>query len=92
MVLSNQAQRAWKTGTAILSSMTAFHVVFQVDYGEHDHCFSDLQKWYRNKMDTILLGNDAVNAANNAAANDATAAQASISSESIKKSNVNIND
>jgi len=39
-------------------------VVFQVDYGEHEHVFSDLQRWYRKKMDVFLLGEDAFQASN----------------------------
>ena len=31
--------------------------MFQVDYGDHDHVFTDLQKWYRQKVDFVLLGN-----------------------------------
>lgn len=58
MVLSPQAQRAWKTLTAILTTATAFHCVFQVDYGDHDHVFSNLQKWYRRKWDQVLLGQE----------------------------------
>eukprot|EP00557_Chaetoceros_sp_GSL56_P006974 CAMPEP_0176499690 /NCGR_PEP_ID=MMETSP0200_2-20121128/13074_1 /TAXON_ID=947934 /ORGANISM="Chaetoceros sp., Strain GSL56" /LENGTH=109 /DNA_ID=CAMNT_0017898151 /DNA_START=42 /DNA_END=371 /DNA_ORIENTATION=- len=56
MVLSSQAQRAWKTVTAIVTAGTAFHLVFQVDYGDHDHVFTEVQKWYRKKVDSILLG------------------------------------
>ncbi len=39
-------------------------MVFQVDYGEHEHVFSDLQRWYRKKMDVFLLGEDAFQASN----------------------------
>jgi hypothetical protein len=47
-----------KTVTGILTAATAFHCVFQVDYGDHDHVFSNLQKWYRQKWDQILLGQE----------------------------------
>lgn len=56
MVLSPQAQRAWKTVTAIVTAGTAFHLVFQVDYGDHDHVFTNLQRWYRKKVDDFLIG------------------------------------
>jgi len=45
-----------KTATAILTAGTGFHTVFQVDYGDHDHVFSDIQKWYQRKVDHVLLG------------------------------------
>jgi hypothetical protein len=45
-----------KLGTAIVTSITAFHTVFQVDYGDDDHVFTDIQKWYRKKVDDVLLG------------------------------------
>ena len=47
-----------KLGTAILTSFTAFHVVFQVDYGDQEHAFTDIQKWYKRKVDDILIGKD----------------------------------
>lgn len=56
MVLSPQAQRAWKTVTAVVTAGTAFHVVFQVDYGDHDHVFTDIQRWYKKKMDQVFIG------------------------------------
>lgn len=46
-----------KTATAIITAGTTFHLVFQVDYGDHDHVFTDVQKWYRRKVDDILIGN-----------------------------------
>jgi len=49
-----------KTGTAVLTAGTAFHVVFQVDYGDHDHAFTDIQKWYRKKVDDVLIGDISV--------------------------------
>jgi hypothetical protein len=45
-----------KTVTAIVTAGTAFHLVFQVDYGNHDHVFTELQRWYRKKVDDILIG------------------------------------
>ena len=45
-----------KLGTNILTSLTAFHVIFRVDYGDHDHALTDIQKWYNQKMDELLLG------------------------------------
>jgi len=31
-------------------------LVFQVDYGDHDHVFTEIQNWYRKKVDAILIG------------------------------------
>lgn len=31
-------------------------MVFQVDYGDHDHVFTGIQKWYRDTVDYILIG------------------------------------
>mmetsp|Transcript_10662 Transcript_10662/g.15044 ORF Transcript_10662/g.15044 Transcript_10662/m.15044 type:complete len:160 (-) Transcript_10662:444-923(-) len=58
MVLSSQAQRAWKLGTAFLTVGTSFYSVFYVDYGQEEHCFSDAQRWYRRNLDRIMLGNN----------------------------------
>ncbi|KAL3807432.1 hypothetical protein ACHAXA_003961, partial [Cyclostephanos tholiformis] len=58
MPISDKAQRAWKTGTAVLTAWTAFYGLFYIDYGSHDHCFTDIQRWYRGKLDG-LLGIDA---------------------------------
>lgn len=46
-----------KTATAIITAGTTFHLVFQVDYGDHDHVFTGIQKWYRRTIDDVLLGN-----------------------------------
>lgn len=54
-----------KTGTAIITAGTGFHCVFQVDYGDHDHVFTGIQKWYRKTVDHILIG-DISNAAGGA--------------------------
>lgn len=45
-----------KVGTAVLSSLAAFHTVFRVDYGDREHVFTGLQKWYNQTVDDILLG------------------------------------
>ena len=45
-----------KTGTAIITAGTAFHCVFQVDYGDHDHVFTGIQKWYNKTVDYVLIG------------------------------------
>mmetsp|Transcript_21405 Transcript_21405/g.24331 ORF Transcript_21405/g.24331 Transcript_21405/m.24331 type:complete len:80 (-) Transcript_21405:42-281(-) len=70
MVLSPQAQRAWKLGTAVVTSITSFHVVFQVDYGDQEHVFTDLQKWYRGKVDDLLIGGIKVKVEDNKKNND----------------------
>lgn len=56
MVLAPQTARAWKLATAITTVGTGFYCVFVVDYGNHDHVFSDLQRWYRHSVDKHLLG------------------------------------
>jgi hypothetical protein len=58
MVLSDQAQRAWKLATAIVTAATGFYVVFHADYGKQEHIFSGVQRWYRQKLDTLVLGTD----------------------------------
>lgn len=40
MVLKPQTLRNWKLFTGVASAATAFHTVFRVDYGPHDHCFT----------------------------------------------------
>lgn len=40
----------------MISSATAFHCVFQVDYGDKKHVFTDLQSWYRTTLDRMILG------------------------------------
>ena len=42
--------------TAIATVGTGFYCVFVVDYGSHDHVFSDFQQWYRYSVDKHLLG------------------------------------
>lgn len=58
MPISEKAQRAWKAGTAVITAWTGFYGLFYIDYGPHDHCFTDIQRWYRSKLDG-LLGIDA---------------------------------
>jgi len=58
MPISEKAQRAWKTGTAVATAWTAWYGLFYIDYGPHDHCLTDIQRWYRKKLDG-LLGIDA---------------------------------
>ena len=43
-----------KAGTAVLTAGTAFYCLFHVDYGSHEHCFSGIQRWYWNKLDSLL--------------------------------------
>mmetsp|Transcript_42244 Transcript_42244/g.89840 ORF Transcript_42244/g.89840 Transcript_42244/m.89840 type:complete len:98 (-) Transcript_42244:35-328(-) len=54
MPISEKAQRAWKAGTAVVTAWTGFYGLFYIDYGPHEHCFSDLQRWYRRKLDEML--------------------------------------
>lgn len=57
----NQQRTCRKVGTAIITSFTAFHTVFRVDYGEQEHVFTGLQTWYKRKVDEILLGGGRMN-------------------------------
>lgn len=54
MPISDKARRAWKSGTAVLTAWTAFYGLFYIDYGSHEHCFTDIQRWYRDKIDGLL--------------------------------------
>ncbi|KAL7458613.1 hypothetical protein ACHAWC_010203 [Mediolabrus comicus] len=54
MPISEKAQRAWKAGTAVVTAWTAWYGLFHIDYGPHEHVFSDLQRWYRRKIDSML--------------------------------------
>mmetsp|Transcript_33055 Transcript_33055/g.56175 ORF Transcript_33055/g.56175 Transcript_33055/m.56175 type:complete len:81 (+) Transcript_33055:355-597(+) len=58
MPISEKAQRAWKAGTAVATAWTAWYGLFHIDYGPREHCLSDIQRWYRRKIDE-LLGIDA---------------------------------
>lgn len=54
MVLKPQTLRNWKIFTGLATGATAFHTVFRVDYGPHDHCFTGIQKWYGDRVDALL--------------------------------------
>lgn len=54
MPISEKAQRAWKAGTAVITSWTAFYGLFYIDYGPEEHCFSEIQRWYRRTLDGAL--------------------------------------
>ncbi len=56
MLVSSFSSSNRKLGTAIITGITAFHTVFRVDYGPHEHVFTGLQKWYNQKVDEMLLG------------------------------------
>ena len=47
-----------KSGTAVVTAWTFFYGLFYIDYGPHEHVLSDIQRWYRRKLDS-LLGIDA---------------------------------
>ena len=47
-----------KSGTAVVTAWTFFYGLFYIDYGPHEHVLSDIQRWYRRKLDR-LLGIDA---------------------------------
>mmetsp|Transcript_14833 Transcript_14833/g.22229 ORF Transcript_14833/g.22229 Transcript_14833/m.22229 type:complete len:88 (-) Transcript_14833:150-413(-) len=54
MPISEKAQRAWKAGTAVVTAWTAWYGLFHIDYGPHEHVFSEVQRWYRRKIDDML--------------------------------------
>ena len=43
-----------KAGTYVVTAWTAFYGLFYIDYGPREHVFSDLQRWYRRKLDGLL--------------------------------------
>lgn len=43
-----------KSGTAVVTAWTFFYGLFYIDYGPHEHVFTDLQRWYRQKLDGLL--------------------------------------
>jgi hypothetical protein len=49
-----------KLATYIAMAGTSFHCVLQMDYGENEHCFSNVQRWYKKKVDGLILGNSVV--------------------------------
>jgi hypothetical protein len=54
MPISEKAQRAWKAGTAVVTAWTAWYGLFHINYGPHEHVFSELQRGYRRKIDSVL--------------------------------------
>ena len=54
MALSPQTSRAFKLLTIAATTATGFHCVFRTDYGDEEHCFSDLQRWYNAKIDAMM--------------------------------------
>jgi len=54
MPISEKAQRAWKAGTAVVTAWTAWYGLFHIDYGPHEHVFSEVQRWYRRKIDEMM--------------------------------------
>lgn len=58
MVLSAQATRAWKLASYVFTGGVTFHMIFHQEYvrpdGKEDHVFSDIQKWYRQNVDSML--------------------------------------
>lgn len=66
MAISEKAQRAWKAGTAVVTAWTAWYGLFHIDYGPHEHVFSDIQRWYRREIDSMLgINLDAARKINN---------------------------
>ena len=54
MVLSPQTSRAVKLLSIGATAFTGYYCVFRTDYGDADHVFSDLQRWYNAKVDGLL--------------------------------------
>ena len=54
MVLSPQTSRAVKLLTIGATAFTGYYCVFRTDYGDADHVFSDLQRWYGAAVDGLL--------------------------------------
>ncbi|KAL3801591.1 hypothetical protein ACHAWO_001396 [Cyclotella atomus] len=70
MPISEAAQRAWKAGTAVLTFATSYYCIFHVEYGQRDHCFTGIQRWYWGKIDG-MLGIEKEKVKQNADGNDA---------------------
>jgi hypothetical protein len=72
MVLSEQAMRAWKLGTAISTAFVGWFTLFEVDYTSSDHiqayrrkhgdedphALAALQRYVRGVRDRLILGVD----------------------------------
>lgn len=50
----NSSQNNRKSGTAVVTAFTAFYGLFIIDYGPREHCFSDIQRWFRRSVDGML--------------------------------------
>lgn len=37
-----------------MTAWTFFYGLFYIDYGPHEHVLSDVQRWYRRKIDGML--------------------------------------
>ncbi|CAB9513265.1 expressed unknown protein [Seminavis robusta] len=60
MVLSEHALRKWKLATYVATSATAIHLVFYNEYQipgyQGKHCFTDIQRFYRQWVDRNVWG------------------------------------
>ena len=54
MALSPQTSRAFKLLTITATTLTGFHCIFRTDYGDDEHCFTDLQRWYNAQIDAMM--------------------------------------
>ena len=43
----------------MVTAFTAYFGLFHIDYGPHEHCFSDIQRWHRRRVDRLLGIDDA---------------------------------
>jgi len=69
MVLSQEAQRAWKLLSYIACTGAGFQLLFREEYRTYDngeHVFTGIQSWYNKKVDEVLLGKDFVDQVKNA--------------------------
>jgi hypothetical protein len=67
----------------VITSFTAFYGLFYFDYGPGEHCFTDIQSWYRKKVDGLLGIN--LEAARSSSNRQLQQQQQQISDEGIKQ-------
>ncbi|TFJ84983.1 hypothetical protein NSK_003408 [Nannochloropsis salina CCMP1776] len=53
-VLKTSTLRAWKVATGVICLVTGFQLVFLTDYGDKEHVFTPIQRWYMGQLDTLL--------------------------------------
>ncbi|KAM3571177.1 hypothetical protein VYU27_006787 [Nannochloropsis oceanica] len=53
-VLKPSTLRAWKVTTGVATFFTGFQLLFRTDYGEREHVFTPIQRWYTDQVDALL--------------------------------------